>query len=83
MNRPPEAVILEPMGKNTAPALTLAALWSAERDDDPALLVMPADHAIRDVAHHSEIVGDQDQGRVRLPGEVFQQGENLSLHGYV
>jgi len=41
-----EALILEPMGKNTAPALTLAALWSAERDDDATLLVMPADHHV-------------------------------------
>ena len=42
----PEAVILEPMGRNTAPALTLAALWLAEREGDPTLLVMPADHHI-------------------------------------
>src|SRR5690606_28270315 len=44
-------VILEPVGRNTAPALTLAAL-EATRDDgtDPVLLVMPADHVIRDLA---------------------------------
>ena len=39
-------IILEPVGRNTAPALTLAAL-SAEADD-PVILLMPADHVVRD-----------------------------------
>jgi len=45
-------LIAEPVGRNTAPALTLAALLAAERSeaDDPVLLVMPADHAIPDLA---------------------------------
>jgi mannose-1-phosphate guanylyltransferase/mannose-6-phosphate isomerase len=41
------SVLLEPIGRNTAPALTLAALW-ALRSDDPVLVVMPADHVILD-----------------------------------
>ncbi|MBM3925280.1 MAG: mannose-1-phosphate guanylyltransferase/mannose-6-phosphate isomerase [SAR202 cluster bacterium] len=41
----PCLVALEPMGRNTAPALTLAALLS---DPDDSLLVMPADHVIKD-----------------------------------
>src|SRR3954466_14288687 len=43
------AIVLEPKGRNTAPALTLAALTAQEKGDDPALLVMPADHIISDV----------------------------------
>jgi mannose-1-phosphate guanylyltransferase/mannose-6-phosphate isomerase len=39
-------IILEPVGRNTAPALTLAAL-DAEQED-PILIVMPADHVVRD-----------------------------------
>jgi mannose-1-phosphate guanylyltransferase/mannose-6-phosphate isomerase len=39
-------VILEPCGRNTAPALTLAALWAQQQGDDPVLVVMPADHVI-------------------------------------
>jgi mannose-1-phosphate guanylyltransferase/mannose-6-phosphate isomerase len=39
-------VLLEPMGRNTAPALTLAALWATRSGDDPVLVVMPADHVI-------------------------------------
>ena len=41
-------IVLEPIGRNTAPALTLAALAAA--DADPVLLVMPADHVIADLA---------------------------------
>ena len=41
-------LVLEPVGRNTAPALTLAALAQSP-DEDPVLLVMPADHVIQDV----------------------------------
>jgi mannose-1-phosphate guanylyltransferase/mannose-6-phosphate isomerase len=41
-------IILEPMGRNTAPALTLAALSAARDGEDPLMLVMPADHVIQD-----------------------------------
>ena len=51
------AIVLEPKGRNTAPALTLAALVALEMGDDPALVVMPADHIISDVvAFRAEIV---------------------------
>ncbi|HEX6612700.1 MAG TPA: mannose-1-phosphate guanylyltransferase/mannose-6-phosphate isomerase [Rhodanobacteraceae bacterium] len=43
-------LLLEPVGRNTAPALTLAALLARTEGNDPVLLVMPADHAIGDVA---------------------------------
>lgn len=50
---PHARLLLEPVGRNTAPALTLAAL-QAQRDaasgDDPVLLVMPADHVVVDEA---------------------------------
>ncbi len=44
----PAAVVLEPAGRNTAPALTLAALQATEGGADPVLVVSPADHAILD-----------------------------------
>jgi len=43
-------IVLEPCGRNTAPALTLAALAAIKNGTDPVLLVMPADHVITDVA---------------------------------
>ena len=42
----PQAIILEPFGRNTAPAVALAALSAANPDD--VLLVLPADHVIAD-----------------------------------
>ena len=52
VDRPPSSIILEPIGRNTAPALTLAALALVSRADDsadPVMLVLPADHVINDV----------------------------------
>ncbi len=45
-----ESVLLEPTGRNTAPALTLAALEATRHGTDPVLVVTPADHAIPDAA---------------------------------
>jgi len=45
---PSDAILLEPEGRNTAPALTLAALALRSQNDDSVMLVMPADHVIRD-----------------------------------
>ncbi len=41
-------VILEPFGRNTAPALTLAAMAAQEQGSDPVLVVTPADHIFTD-----------------------------------
>jgi mannose-1-phosphate guanylyltransferase/mannose-6-phosphate isomerase len=45
----PLGVLLEPVGRNTAPAVALAALKAIEMDPGATLLVAPADHVIRDV----------------------------------
>ena len=45
---PPATLLLEPMGRNTAPAMTLAALQATEGGADPILVVSPADHAFTD-----------------------------------
>jgi len=42
-------IILEPVGRNTAPALTLAALYAQQQAADTVLLVLPADHVIQDL----------------------------------
>jgi len=49
-------MVLEPCGRNTAPALTLACLSATKNGDDPVLLVMPADHVITDVAAFQAVV---------------------------
>jgi len=48
--RTPEHYLLEPFGRNTAPAVLLAALWCrGHAGDDVPMVVLPADHLIRDV----------------------------------
>ena len=46
-NVSPQAIVLEPVGRNTAPAAAIAALMIAEKDPDGLLLLMPADHIVR------------------------------------
>ncbi|XKH60930.1 mannose-1-phosphate guanylyltransferase/mannose-6-phosphate isomerase [Halomonas sediminis] len=43
-------IMLEPEGRNTAPAIGCAAWFALQGGDDPLLLVLPADHQIRDTA---------------------------------
>ena len=66
VNIEPRAMVLEPFGRNTAPAIALAAhaaLRGAGSDPqaDPFLLVLPADHVLRDVPAFQKAV------RVALP----------------
>ncbi len=50
------SIVLEPVGRNTAPALTLAALAARKNGLDPVMLVMPADHVITDIAAFQAVV---------------------------
>jgi len=52
----PDVQILEPVGRNTAPAVAVAALQVQSREPDACLLVLPSDQLIRDVpAYHAAI----------------------------
>ncbi len=51
------ALILEPEGRNTAPAVALAALHAVAQDEEAVLLVLPADHLIQDVEAFVSAVG--------------------------
>jgi len=54
----PSAILLEPVGRNTAPAIAAAALEARHNGDDPLLLVLPSDHLIRDVAHFHQSINE-------------------------
>ena len=60
-----DKIILEPVGRNTAPALTLAALALADQPET-VMLVMPADHVIQDVGAF--------QAAVNKGAQLAQQG---------
>ncbi len=56
LNIIPKSIILEPIGRNTAPAITLAALSALKGSNDPFLLILSSDHLIKDSAQFREII---------------------------
>jgi len=78
-------LILEPVGRNTAPALTLAALHLEAQADDAVMLVMPADHVIADrAAFHAAVLaaaGLAEAGAVVTFGIVPDRPE--TGYGYI
>ncbi len=79
------ALILEPEGRNTAPAVALAALRAVESDPEALLLVLPADHVIRDVDAFVTAVGRAvplaQQGKLMTFGVVPSSPE--TGYGYI
>lgn len=49
INSAPAGILLEPVARNTAPAVALAAFSALESDPDALLLVLPADHCMADI----------------------------------
>lgn len=70
----PAAIVLEPVGRNTAPAVAVAAMKAVTNDPDAVLLVLPADHVISNVAAFSAAVA------LGLP---HAEGEKLVTFGIV
>jgi len=52
----PQGILIEPEGRNTAPAILAAALWLAAKDPDALMLVAPSDHVIPDAAAFRDAV---------------------------
>ncbi|MCX7054075.1 MAG: mannose-1-phosphate guanylyltransferase/mannose-6-phosphate isomerase, partial [Proteobacteria bacterium] len=89
----PQAIILEPIGRNTAPAVAVAALVALDcarkskggNEADPILLVLPADHVIRDVqAFQSAVVAGRTAaaaGKLVTFGVVPDRAE--TGYGYI
>lgn len=87
------SILLEPVGRNTAPAVALAALQTVARSPDAILLILPADHVIQNIpAFHQALTVAQQQaesGKLVTFGIVpsapetgfgyIQQGTPLSL----
>ena len=56
INIDPLSILLEPIKKNTAPAITLAALKALQEENDPILLILSSDHNIRDEEKFVEVL---------------------------
>ncbi|MCS6946197.1 MAG: mannose-1-phosphate guanylyltransferase/mannose-6-phosphate isomerase, partial [Steroidobacteraceae bacterium] len=84
-DEPPAAILLEPVGRNTAPAIALAAQAALALDAQACLLVLPADHLIRDVpAFRSAVVAAlpaAEQGKLVTFGIVPDRPE--TGYGYI
>lgn len=78
-------IILEPMGRNTAPAVALSALVAIAKDEDPLLLVLAADHVIEDEAAFQQAVTQgvelAQQGKLVTFGIVPQSAH--TGYGYI
>src|SRR5579862_2678744 len=81
----PRAMVLEPMGRNTAPACCIAALMLAEAERDALMLVMPSDHAITDIAAFQKAIASAaaaaDKGRLVTFGITASRPE--TGYGYI
>jgi len=72
VDAPPKAIILEPVGRNTAPAIAIAALEARHYDHDPLLLILPSDHIIGDeAAFHTAV---QQASSAALTGKLVTFG---------
>ena len=85
MQSTPNSIVLEPEGRNTAPAVAIAALAAIEQDRDALLLILPADHVIEDIAtfHRSLNVASESarQGKLVTFGIVPTSPE--TGYGYI
>ena len=93
----PFSIVLEPMGKNTAPAVAVAAIKALAQGEDPVLLVLPADHHIKDKQgfQNAAAIGETlaEQGRLITFGVVphapetgygyIKKGANFAKGAYV
>jgi mannose-1-phosphate guanylyltransferase/mannose-6-phosphate isomerase len=85
LGRKPSTIILEPEGRNTAPALTLAALYLLKQDPDALMVVMPADHVMSEPQAFVDTVqqgrADAGQGALVTFGIVADRPE--TGYGYI
>ena len=74
-----DGIILEPVGRNTAPAIAVAALHARRHGHDPLLLILPADHTIKNVDAFQEAIKQAvvlaNQGALVTFGIVPAQAE--------
>ncbi len=56
INTDPQAIILEPVGRNTAPAIAVAALQAISSGKDPLLLILAADHLIENINEFKKVI---------------------------
>ena len=74
INSKNKGVILEPVGKNTAPAIAIAAMHLLNEKEDPTLLVLSADHLIKD--------NEQLSNSIKIASKIADTGKIVTLGIY-
>ncbi|MGI9227988.1 MAG: mannose-1-phosphate guanylyltransferase/mannose-6-phosphate isomerase [Gammaproteobacteria bacterium] len=59
-------IILEPVGRNTAPAITIAAMHAIKKESSVQLLILPADHIITDIQQFQQAVKSAQQAALEM-----------------
>ncbi|MEK6420543.1 MAG: mannose-1-phosphate guanylyltransferase/mannose-6-phosphate isomerase [Burkholderia gladioli] len=81
----PASVVLEPVGRNTAPAIAIAALLALHESPEALLLVLPSDHLIQDEKAFAEVA--QEAAEVAAQGHLVTFGiaptEPHTGYGYI
>ncbi|MCK5813881.1 MAG: mannose-1-phosphate guanylyltransferase/mannose-6-phosphate isomerase [Cocleimonas sp.] len=85
LNLAHQGILLEPVGRNTAPAIVLAALHALKADPDAMMLVLPADHVITDIQRFHIAIDHAEktakQGKLVTFGIVPNKAE--TGYGYI
>jgi mannose-1-phosphate guanylyltransferase len=71
INSKNKGIILEPIGKNTAPAISIAALHLLSKFEDPTLLVLSADHIIEE--------GNEFNSSIKISSDLASRGEMVAI----
>tara|TARA_E500000331_G_C17212824_1_gene694531 strand:+ start:33 stop:1514 length:1482 start_codon:yes stop_codon:yes gene_type:complete len=80
-----KSIILEPLARNTAPAITVAAIKSLEEDNVSNLLILPSDHLIKDINEFNRVINRaieySDAGKLVTFGVIPERAE--TGYGYI
>ena len=80
-----KSIVLEPLARNTAPAITVAAIKAIKEDNDCNLLVLPSDHLIKDINEFDRVINKAikycDLGKLVTFGIVPTKAE--TGYGYI
>ncbi len=67
----PKAILLEPFSRNTAAAVTIAALKALEESNNPTLLILPADHKIKNI--------EKFKNAIQLGSDIASEGKLIAF----
>lgn len=74
INIKPQTILLEPFGRNTAPAISIASLLALENNDDPILIILSSDHKIDNTGKFHEVIEE---------GLSYVKGNRLVTFGVI